>query len=167
MLGNDKTTRLRVVQHYYAKTVLHFIFLLFIWSCYVTTGNRHFAECRTRQRALGKKLIGKEAFAECFLSGTRQSLCRVPEKHSAKIYTRQNENAKKPKNNSNFFSGEATTGQRPPVSIEVTAFFAQNSWLTRPAGFELTTSPSRVCCSTTALYYHLCLNSVIYPHILY
>ena len=64
----------------------------------------------TRQRALDKELIGKEAFAECFLSDTRQRLCRVPEKRSAKIYTRQNKNAKKPKNNSkktrNFFFGE-------------------------------------------------------------
>jgi hypothetical protein len=37
-----------------------------------------FAECRTRQRALGKIFVGKGFFAECLLSGTRQRLCRVP-----------------------------------------------------------------------------------------
>ena len=31
-----------------------------------------FAECSTRQRASGKKPVGKEFFAECLLSGTRQ-----------------------------------------------------------------------------------------------
>jgi len=33
--------------------------------------DKGFAECHTRQRALGKELIGKEAFAECRKS-TRQ-----------------------------------------------------------------------------------------------
>ena len=110
--------------------------------------------------------------------GTRQrinrqrSLCRVPEKHSAKIYTRQNENAKKPKNNSkNFIFGEgrqrpAPVRPAPPV-IEVAVIFEQISRLMRLAGFELTTSHSCVCCSTTVLHCHLCLDSVIYPHILY
>ena len=128
--------------------------------------------------------LGKEAFAECFLSGN----CRALGKAFAECRksTRQRftlgkmELRKKHKNNSkifqNFFSGEAATGQRPPVPIEVAAFFALNSRLTRPAGFELTISPSRVCCSTTALHCrcsttalhcHLCLDSVIYPHILY
>ena len=134
--------------------------------------DKGFAECHTRQRALGKELIGKEAFAECFLSGTRQSLCRVPEKHSAKIYTRQNKNAKKPKNNSkNFIFGEGRHRPAPvrpaPPAIEVAVIFEQISWLMRLAGFELTTSPSCVCCSTTVLHCHLCLDSVIYPHILY
>ena len=88
-------------------------------------GNWHFAECLRHSAkpeihsakalpsaALGKELIDKEAFAECFLSGTRQSLCRVPEKYSAKIYTRQNENAKKLINKSNFFF----RGRPPPAS---------------------------------------------------
>ena len=43
-----------------------------------------FAECGTRQRTHSKKLIGKDRFAECLLSGTRQRLCRVPRGHSAK-----------------------------------------------------------------------------------
>jgi hypothetical protein len=34
-----------------------------------------FAECDTRHTLHGKILDGKEKFAECFLSGTRQSLC--------------------------------------------------------------------------------------------
>ena len=132
-----------------------------------TLGNC-FAECNTRHtthdiflsansylpsvfcRALGK------AFAECRKS-TRQRFTL------GKMKMR-----KKPKNNSKiFFSGKAATSQRPPVFIEVGAFFALNSRLTRPAGFELMTSPSRVCCSTTALHRHLCLDFVIYLHILY
>jgi len=47
-----------------------------------------FAECSTRQRAFGKKPVGEEFFAECLLSGIRQSLCRVPD-------TRQSWNRKK------------------------------------------------------------------------
>ena len=132
--------------------------------------DKAFAECCTRQRAVGISLHGKGFFAECRMSGTRQRISRVTRRHSAKIYTRQNKNAKKPKNNSNFFqffSGEAAISQRPPVFIKVGAFFALNSRLTRLAGFELTTSPSRVCYSTTALHYHLCLDSIVYPHILY
>jgi len=42
------------------------------------TLGKAFAECHTRQRAHGKILIGKGVFAECFLSGTRQRLYRVP-----------------------------------------------------------------------------------------
>ena len=34
-----------------------------------------FAECCTRQRPLGKKWVSKGVFADCLLSGTRQSLC--------------------------------------------------------------------------------------------
>ena len=93
-------------------------------------------------KPLPSATLGKELSAYPF---TAKASLRVPEKHSAKIYTRQNKNAKKPKNNSkifqNFFSGEAATSQRSPVFIEVGAFFALNSQLTRPAGFELTTSP--------------------------
>jgi hypothetical protein len=36
------------------------------------------------QRAYGKKCIGKEFFAECLLSDTRQRLYRVQTQHSAK-----------------------------------------------------------------------------------
>jgi len=40
----------------------------------ITLG-KAFAECGTRQRTHGKKLIGKALFAECLLSGTRHRLC--------------------------------------------------------------------------------------------
>ena len=49
----------------------------------ITLG-KAFAECGTRQRIHGKKLISKALFAECILSDTRQRLCRVPRGHSAK-----------------------------------------------------------------------------------
>ena len=39
----------------------------------------------------GKQFIGKELFAECTLSGTRQSLCRVLIWHSAKKSRRDSE----------------------------------------------------------------------------
>lgn len=41
------------------------------------TLGKGFAECYTRQMALGKQFIGTDPFAECTLSGTRQRLCRV------------------------------------------------------------------------------------------
>ena len=44
--------------------------------------DKGFAECHTRQRALGKELIGKEAFAECFLSSAGKALDK--DLHSAK-----------------------------------------------------------------------------------
>jgi hypothetical protein len=45
----------------------------------LNTLGKGFAEYHTRQRAHGKKAVGKAAVAECLLSGTRQRLCRVPE----------------------------------------------------------------------------------------
>ena len=76
-----------------------------------------FAECNTRQRASVESPSGKGCFAECQISGTRQRLCRVPEEHSAKIYTRQNENAKKkPKIIANFFFGG---GHHRPASARL------------------------------------------------
>ena len=44
----------------------------------VTTGDCCFAVCRTRKRAHGIQTSAKATFAVCHLSGTRQSLCRVP-----------------------------------------------------------------------------------------
>jgi hypothetical protein len=44
---------------------------------YFTLG-KGFAECNTRQRTLGELYIGNSLFAEYFLSGTRQRICRVP-----------------------------------------------------------------------------------------
>jgi hypothetical protein len=42
------------------------------------TLGKDFAECNTRQRMLGELYIGNDLFAEYFLSGTRQRICRVP-----------------------------------------------------------------------------------------
>jgi hypothetical protein len=39
---------------------------------------KHFAQCDTQKRELGEQYIGNSFFAEYFLSGTRQRLCRVP-----------------------------------------------------------------------------------------
>jgi hypothetical protein len=42
-----------------------------------TLGKR-FAECDTRERGLDKLYIGNDLFAECIMSGTQQTVCRVP-----------------------------------------------------------------------------------------
>jgi len=52
------------------------------------TLGKGFAERCTRHRPLGEKKVGKAFFAECHLSGTRQSLCRVSTGHSAKKSSR-------------------------------------------------------------------------------
>ena len=41
------------------------------------TLGKGFAECNTRQTAHGKYSAGKRLFVECFLSDTRQRLCRL------------------------------------------------------------------------------------------
>jgi hypothetical protein len=41
------------------------------------TLGKSFAERNTGQSALGSEYSGKDVFAECLLSGTRQRLCRV------------------------------------------------------------------------------------------
>jgi hypothetical protein len=46
---------------------------------YFTLG-KGFAECNTRQRTLGELYISNSLFAEYFLSGTRQRVCRVPDR---------------------------------------------------------------------------------------
>ena len=48
------------------------------------TLGKAFAKCYTQQRAIGKQFIDKDLFVKCTLSGTRQRLCRVPIRHSAK-----------------------------------------------------------------------------------
>jgi hypothetical protein len=42
------------------------------------TLGKGFAECNTWQRTLGELYISNSLFAEYFLSGTRQRICRVP-----------------------------------------------------------------------------------------
>jgi hypothetical protein len=50
----------------------------------VKTLGKGFAECRTRQRRLGKQCIGKAFFAEYFFSGTQQRGLPSAREHSAK-----------------------------------------------------------------------------------
>jgi hypothetical protein len=45
----------------------------------ITLG-KGFAECNTRQRALGSNFVGKDVFAECFLLATRQNINRKKSK---------------------------------------------------------------------------------------
>jgi hypothetical protein len=47
-------------------------------ECLNFTLGKGFTECNTRQRTLGELYIGNGLFAEYFLSGTRQRICRVP-----------------------------------------------------------------------------------------
>jgi hypothetical protein len=54
----------------------------------VNTLGKGFAECRTRQRRLGKQCIGKAFFAEYFFSGTRQRGLPSARWHSAKKINR-------------------------------------------------------------------------------
>ena len=142
------------------------------WVCRVpeTLGKRQktlgkwFAECNTWRTALAKNSDGKANFAECLLSGTRQSLCRVPD-------TRQSWHWKKTRKNGNFYPkkwnffliGGGPTGQRPPIS----GIFRVNIAATRPTGFEPAPSPYARTSSTTTPHCHLCLDSVLVPNILY
>jgi hypothetical protein len=65
-----------------------------------------FVECHTRHISHGKILVGKEDFAECFISGKPSA-----KKHSAHLHTQQRINRKNPEKNSKFFfTGEASTG---------------------------------------------------------
>jgi hypothetical protein len=75
-----------------------------------------FAECYTRHNSHGKILVGKEDFVECFISGTRQSLCQVLKKHSVKNeHSAKNESKNPEKIAKNvFFTREAPTGLCPP-----------------------------------------------------
>jgi len=82
-----RTTRLRLVwrpPYYHYRIMVLCRVQAALGKARFTLG-KGFAEGRTRQRALGKEFVGKEFFAECHLSGTRQSLCRVPCQHSAKL----------------------------------------------------------------------------------
>jgi hypothetical protein len=52
---------------------------LFVEACLDNTWalDKRFAECTPRQRGLDEQFIGNDLFAEYFILGTRQSLCRV------------------------------------------------------------------------------------------
>ena len=89
------------------------------------TLDKWFVECNTRRTALAKNSDGKANFAECLLSGTRQSLCECPTlgKAFAECPTLGKVETEKTRKNGiftqkkwNFFlSMEAPTGQRPPI----------------------------------------------------
>jgi hypothetical protein len=126
------------------------------------TLGKSFAECHPRQSLLGLNLDGKQLFAECFLSGTRQSLCRVLSRPSAKKKHSAKFEMKKPeKNSKKFFNrGRPPPAKSPHLLRKIRALRAL-------ARFEPATSPLRVPSSSTAPHCHLCLNSVLVPHILY
>ena len=127
-----------------------------------------------RVSTLGKRhsanLSQQTDFAECFLSGTRQRLRRVPKKHSAKIYTRQKK-AKKPKNNSKktrifFFGGGHHRPARARLHWSRCIFCAKSA---ANAAGEIQTHDFSLA---SLLLYHcttlsLVSRFVIYPHILY
>ena len=78
------------------------------------TPGEGFAECSTRRSALGKQILGKDIFAECFLSHTRRKLCRV-------LYLTLGEDFQKKIKKSTMLSGHhhvtavaATTTLPPP-----------------------------------------------------
>jgi hypothetical protein len=100
----------------------------------VTAGNRRFAECRynalgkgfaeclTRQSPKGKKkkVSAKAALPNAFYRALDKAFAKcltLDKVHSIKFKT------KKSRKNSKtiFFTGEAPTGQRPPVSVEITS----------------------------------------------
>ena len=92
------------------------------------------SDAKNQTSPLAKKSDGKANFAECFLPGTRQSLCRVPD-------TRQSWNRKKPEKNGTFFN----RWRPPPDSARpAPAIFRVKFAATRPAGFEPATSSSSV-----------------------
>ena len=96
-------------------------------------------------RALGK------AFAECPTLGKVETE-KKPEKMG--IFTKKMEF---------FLSMEAPTGQHPPIYD----IFRVNFMTTRPTRFEPETSRCARTSSTTTPHPHLCLDSVLFPNILY
>jgi hypothetical protein len=98
-----------------------------------------------QQRALDKKRISKELFAEYLLSNNRQRLWQVLKRHLAKKSTRENKNPKRPQNNSKKkITGRRPHWQEPNISVKVTShiIFCAELRITRPLRFELMTSPS-------------------------
>ena len=78
-----------------------------------------FAEWHPRQMSHDNQYDGKQLFSECFFSGTRQILCRVPEKPSQKITLGKIwiKNMKQ--------MAEKLIGEGPHWASQVAAFFAR------------------------------------------
>ena len=76
----------------------------------IITLGKVFAEWHPRQMSHDNQYDGKQIFSECFFSGTRQILCRVPKKPSQKITLRQNLNKKHETNGKKINRGRAPLG---------------------------------------------------------
>ena len=111
-----------------------------------------FAECCTRQRAVGISLHGKGFFAECFLSGTRQSLCRVRTDKNPKKWEKMD-----------FLIGR---GPHRPAPAHI-RHFSRKFHSNAADGIRTRDLPCARTSSTTTPHCHLCLNSVLVPNILY
>jgi hypothetical protein len=100
-----------------------------------------FIECHTWHISHDKILVGKEDFAECFISGTRQSFCLVLKNTQQRMNRKKKlrRNSKK-----NFFFTRGGPHRPVPARVHRSRKSRHFSRATRPAGFELATSASRV-----------------------
>ena len=122
-----------------------------------------FAECGTRQTALGKKSDGEGTFAECLFSGTRQSLCRVSKSTRQTFRNQIRKTAFK--NSKTFYFHPIIT---PIIQCHKSRYyFALNRALRGCLDSNPWPLASRVASSTTPTLYYICLDSVLILHILY
>ena len=106
-----------------------------------------FAECGTRQTALGKKSDGEDTFAECLFSGTRQSLCRVSKSTRQTFRNQIRKTAFK--NSKTFYFHPVITPIIQCHKSQVSLLFRVKSRATRLPWFEPVTS-----CFACSLLYH-------------
>ena len=106
-----------------------------------------FAECGTRQTALGKKSDGEGTFAECLFSGTRQSLCRVSKSTRQTFRNQIRKTAFK--NSKTFYFHPVITPIIQCHKSQVSLLFRVKSRATRLPWFEPVTS-----CFACSLLYH-------------
>ena len=124
----------------------------------IITLGKVFAEWHPRQMSHDNQYDGKQLFSECFFSGTRQILCRVPKKPSQKITLGKIwiKNMKQ--------MAEKIIGEGPHWASQVAAFFARYvAGGIRTREIPLTGN----LLYHTAPHSHLCLYSIFFPHILY
>jgi len=106
-----------------------------------------FAECGTRQTALGKKSDGEGTFAECLFSGTRQSLCRVSKNIRQTFRNQIRKTAFK--NSKTFYFHPVITPIIQCHKSQVSLLFRVKSRATRLPWFEPVTS-----CFACSILYH-------------
>ena len=106
-----------------------------------------FAECGTRQTALGKKSDGEGTFAECLFSGTRQSLCRVSKSTRQTFRNQIRKTAFK--NSKTFYFHPVITPIIQCPKSQVSLLFRVKSRATRLPWFKHVTS-----CFACSLLYH-------------